>query len=54
MKWEEWLAFGQVIGIIIIWIRFESRISRLEGRFDEFKDACLRSMTSVEKRHGAQ
>ena len=30
------LAFIQIIPIIVIWIRIENRLSRLEGRFDMF------------------
>lgn len=48
--YEKILAFAQVASIIIIWIRFESRISRLEGRFEEFKESVVASLRSIEKR----
>jgi len=51
--YEKFLAFAQVISIIIIWIRFESRLSRLEGRFDEFCLSVRKDLSAVEKRHGS-
>jgi len=52
--YEKFLAFAQLASIIIIWIRFESRLSRLEGRFDEFCKFITRELNMVEKRHGSQ
>lgn len=34
------LLFLQIISIVAIWIRLEGRISRLEGRFDTWIEAC--------------
>lgn len=51
---EKWLAFAQFISIIVIWIRFESRLSRLEGRFDTFCQMIQQQVSSVEKRHGSK
>lgn len=45
------LAFIQVLPIIIIWIRLESRLSRLEGRFDMFFTIFEKTLGSLEKRH---
>jgi hypothetical protein len=48
---EKFLAFGQFIAIILIWIRFESRLSRLEGSFSMFCQMIEKQLHSVEKRH---
>jgi len=47
------LAFIQTLPIIVIWLRLESRLSRLEGRFDMFLQMTQKVMTAVEKRHGS-
>jgi hypothetical protein len=46
------LALLNILPIIIIWIRMESRLSRLEGRFDVFFTIVQGTLKSVEKRHG--
>lgn len=46
------LALIQILPIIIIWVRIESRLARLEGRFDMFLTITTRALTAVEKRHG--
>ena len=51
--YEKILAFIQIISIIIIWIRFESRLSRLEGRFDMFNKSVEKDLAAAEKRHGS-
>lgn len=33
---DYFLAFINIVPIIVIWMRLESRMSRLEGRFDMF------------------
>jgi len=45
------LAFIQILPIIVIWIRLESRMSRLEGRFDMFFLMCEKTFKSEEKGH---
>lgn len=49
--YEKWLAFAQIVSIIVVWIRFENRLSMLEGRFLEFKESVIRILDSTEKRH---
>lgn len=46
------LALIQILPIIIIWIRLESRLSRLEGRFDMYMEFVTKLATAIEKRHG--
>ena len=31
-----YLLFGNLLAIFLVWLRIESRLSRLEGRFDQF------------------
>ena len=45
------LAFLQILPIILIWIRMESRLSRLEGRFDMYMDTVGKLLIQIEKRH---
>jgi len=33
---DTYLLLGNIIAILVLWLRFESRLSRLEGRFDQF------------------
>lgn len=33
---DTYLLLGNIIAILILWLRVESRLSRLEGRFDQF------------------
>jgi len=47
------LAFIPTIPILAIWIRLESRLSRLEGRFDMFLNMAQDTLKHVEKRHGS-
>ena len=47
------LAFIQILPILLIWMRLESRLSRLEGRFDMFLAMMEKSFNSIEKRHGS-
>ena len=47
--YEKVLLFVQFISIVLIWIRFESRISRLEGRFDMFLQAFERLISTTVK-----
>ena len=51
--YEKILVFAQIASIIIIWIRFESRLSRLEGRFDMFIETVKKDLQAAEKRHGS-
>ena len=51
---EKLLAFAQFVSIIVIWIRFESRLSRLEVRFDMFFTFVNKALNNVEKRHGTK
>ncbi len=48
---EKILAFAQFVSIIVIWIRFESRLSRLEGRFEMFVTLISKTLNGLEKRH---
>lgn len=45
------LAFIQILPILLIWMRLESRLSRLEGRFDMFFSMMEKTFQSIEKRH---
>ena len=51
--YEKLLVFGQLACIILIWIRFESRISRLEGRFDMFLQAFEKILAAKVAPHGS-
>lgn len=46
------LVILQILSIIAIWIRLESRLSRLEGRFDMFVESFCKTIESLEKRRG--
>jgi len=46
------LAFIQILPILLIWMRLESRLSRLEGRFEMFLSMMEKIFTSIETRHG--
>lgn len=48
---EIFLAFIQLMPIILIWIRLEGRLSRLEGRFDMYMETVGKRLTQIEKRH---
>ena len=45
------IAFIQLIPIIIIWVRLESRLAHLEGRFQMYLDVVGKVLTQIEKRH---
>lgn len=47
------LAFIQILPILLIWMRLESRLSRLEGRFEMFLSMMEKIFTSIETRHGS-
>jgi hypothetical protein len=49
--YEKLLVFAQIVGIVGIWLRFENRLSRLEGRFDMFFSFVSKTLGTVEKRH---
>ena len=49
---DYFLLFIQMVPIILVWIRLESRLSRLEGRFDMFISSNHCSSKPDEKRHG--
>ncbi len=48
------VALIQLLPIIIIWLRLESRLSKLEGSFGMFCELTSKSLTRVEKRRGTQ
>lgn len=50
VDYEKALAFAQFVGIVALWIRFESRLSSLEGRFKEFRDMVIRSLNGKPER----
>jgi len=45
------LAIIQIIPILLIWMRLERRLSRLEGRFDMFCALVLKSLADNGTRH---
>ena len=50
---EIMLAFINILPIIIIWVRLESRLSRLEGKFSMICIMMQNIITDLTKRHGA-
>lgn len=48
---EIYLAIINVIAILLIWVRIESRMSRLEGRFDMFVALCEKALRDAPSRH---
>jgi len=48
------LAIIQVLPIILVWVRLESRLSRLEGQFSMFCSMTQKTISAVEKRRGAK
>ena len=51
--YEKLLVFGQIIAIVVIWVRFENRLSRLEGCFDMFVKHVELLLSAAEKRPGS-
>ncbi|MBA7658411.1 hypothetical protein ES703_66362 [subsurface metagenome] len=33
---DTYLLFANLLAIFLVWLRIESRLSRLEGRFDQY------------------
>jgi hypothetical protein len=48
------LALIQMVPIIAIWVRLESRLSRLEGRFDMFMKFATSCLEAFQKRPGSK
>lgn len=44
-----YLLLSNFAGLIVVWLRIESRLSRLEGRFDQFLNDCNISVKEVKK-----
>lgn len=45
------LAIINIIAILLIWVRIESRMSRLEGRFDMFVSLCEKMLKETSREH---
>lgn len=47
------IAFIQIIPIIIIWVRIESRLATLEGRFGMYMQLLERLLSHTNDRRGS-
>lgn len=45
------IAFIQLIPIIVIWVRIESRLATLEGRFNTYMAMLGKTLKQPRKRH---